>query len=70
MYHGKHFLNHLDLKFLMGTNNMPTVYRRYKAICQAIKPGKHSLTIKEFCQFEGYDFEEMWGILRPGVAYP
>lgn len=70
MYHGKHFLNHQDLKLLMGTNNITSAYRRHKAICEAIQPGKHSVTILEFCKHEGYEFDEIWKILRPGLEYP
>jgi hypothetical protein len=44
--------------------------RRHKKIREAILPGKRSLTIKEYCAFEGCDLAEIWAILRPGKAMP
>jgi hypothetical protein len=70
MYRGKHYLSIADLKLLLGTENDSTAYKRYRAICEAIRPGKRSLTIQEFCRFEEHDFEEIWGILRPGAVFP
>jgi hypothetical protein len=53
----------------MSTETNSTAYARFRAICEAIQPGKRNLTIKEFCRFEGHDFEEMWEVLRPGENY-
>lgn len=69
MYRGKHYLSIQDLKLLMGTENNSTAYHRFNIICEAIRPGKRNLTIKEFCRFEGHDFEEIWEVLRPGEKY-
>jgi hypothetical protein len=69
MYRGKHYLSYEDLQLLMGTENKSTVYARFNTICEAIRPGKRNLTIKEFCLFEGHDFEEIWEVLRPGIKY-
>lgn len=69
MYRGKHYLSIADLKLLLGTENDSTAYKRFRAICEAIRPGKRSLTIMEFCNFEGHEFQEIWGMLRPGISY-
>lgn len=69
MYRGKHFLLIEDMKLLMGTENDSSAYKRFRAICEAIRPGKKSLTIREFCEFEGHEFDEIWGILRKDEIY-
>jgi hypothetical protein len=69
MYRGKHYISIQDLMSLMGTENKSTAYARFRTICEAIQPGKRNLTIKEFCRFEGHDFEEIWEVLRPRIEY-
>lgn len=64
------FLSVKDLMRLMGTQNYGSAAKRHKKIREAILPGKRSLTIKEYCAFEGCDLAEIWAILRPGKAMP
>lgn len=61
---GKIYLTPQDLAVLMGTTRMNTAWARHKTIREAIKPGKISLTIKEYCEFEGDNFSEVINLLR------
>lgn len=53
------YLTAHDLAILMGTKRMNTAWARHKEIRNAIKPGKVSLTVREYCDFEGDDYEEV-----------
>ena len=63
MNQGPHFLSIKDLMTLMGTNNYNSAFKRHKAIRDAIKPGKKGLTVREYCEYEGYEVAEVMGIL-------
>lgn len=69
MYRGKHFITPEDMMLMIGTPNRSTAHYRFKAICEAIKPGKRSLTIREFCRFESLDYQEVWEMLRPKIPF-
>jgi hypothetical protein len=66
MNRGKDFLSVKQLMILMGTNCYNSAWKRHKAIREAIKPNKKALTISEYCNFEGYDKQEINKIL--GIA--
>ena len=52
MNRGKDFLTIRDLMKLLGTKYYNSAQRRHKAIREAIRPGKKSLTIGEYCEWE------------------
>jgi hypothetical protein len=58
------FLSVRDLQRLMGTTSYHSAVRRHKKIREAILPGKRSLTLQEYCNFEGCQYAEIWAILR------
>lgn len=64
MNKGRHFLTIKDLMVLMGTENYNSAFKRHKAIREAIAPGKKGLTIKEYCEFECYDQQEIMEMIR------
>jgi hypothetical protein len=58
------FLSVKDLMILNGTSNYSSVARQHKIIRESMKTGKRKLTIKEYCNYEGLEFEYIWGVLR------
>ena len=64
------FLSVKDLMRLMGTHNYGSAAKRHKKIRESILPGKRSLTLREYCAFEGCDPAEIWAILRTGTMAP
>lgn len=49
---------------LMGTENYHSAFKRHKSIRDAIKKGKRGLLIQEFCDYEGFQFEAIWKLIR------
>ena len=64
MNRGNIYMTVEDLQKLMGIENIKTVYRHHKNIREAIKPGKPSLTIREYCEYADEDFGEIYEALR------
>jgi hypothetical protein len=64
MYNGEIFLSIQDMMKLLGSHNYENARKRHKAVRDAIKPGKKSLSIHEFCKHEDLDYEEIWKYLR------
>lgn len=58
------FLSVKDLQRLMGSKNPQSASRRHKKIRDSILPGKRSLTLHEYCAYEGCQYAEIWAILR------
>lgn len=52
MNKGKDYLSIRDLMKLLGTKYYNSAQRRHKAIREAIRPGKKSLTLIEYCEWE------------------
>ena len=63
MNRGKDFLSVKDLMVLMGTNCYNSAWKRHKAIREAIGLGMKSLLIRDYCEFEGMDEEQIRRIL-------
>lgn len=57
------YLTPQKLAILMGTTRMNTAWDRHKAIREAIQPGKVSLTIREYCDYEGDSYEDVMALL-------
>lgn len=64
MNRGRIYLSIEDLMKLIGTKNRSTAYSAHKTIREALKPGKMNLTIREYCEYTGDGFEEIWRELR------
>jgi len=61
---GPLFLSINDLMQLMGTPHYKSAQRRHQTIRDALAPGKTALTIKEYCDYEQIDFQEVYFELR------
>lgn len=59
------FLTIKDLMRITGVENYYSVARAHLAIRDAICKGKRKLTIREYCKYEGLDYDEMLKFLRP-----
>ena len=59
------FLTIKDLMRITGVENYYSSARAHLAIRDAICKGKRKLTIREYCKFEGLDYEEVINFLRP-----
>lgn len=64
MYYAEIFLTVRDLMKLMDTEHYESARRRHKSIRDAIGQNKNGLTIREFCEFEDTNFDEIWSFLR------
>lgn len=64
MNRSEEFVSVRDLQRLMGTNSYHSAVRRHKKIREAILPGKRSLTLQEYCTYEGCQYAEIRAILR------
>ncbi len=53
------FLTVKDLMRLTGSNSYEATRQLHKAIRNKIKEGKRKLTIKEYCNHEGLDYQEI-----------
>jgi hypothetical protein len=49
---------------LMGTPHYASAAKRHRKIRHAICPGKRSLTLREYCDYEGCTYTEIWNIVR------
>lgn len=58
------FLSVRDLMRLMGTPHYASAAKRHRKIRHAICPGKRSLTLREYCDYEGCTYTEIWNIVR------
>ncbi len=58
------YLTIRDLMELTGSNSYTGTARSHLAIRDAIAPDKRKITIREYCQYEGVSFEEVWEFLR------
>ena len=67
MNRGKDFLSVKDLMILMGTAHYNSAWIRHKAIREAIGGNKRSLTVLEYCKFEGLTKEYVEKILGRSV---
>lgn len=60
-----YYMTTKDLLALTGNNNKGHAAQQLLAIRDAIGgPRKQRLSIKEYCSFEGLDFDEVWQFLR------
>ena len=57
------FLTVQDLMFLLGCSYRHA-WENHKTIRVAKKRKSKLLTIKEYCDFEGFEFDEIWKALR------
>lgn len=58
------FLNIKDLMKLLGSNNYSSCANQHKVIRDCIAQGKKKLTVKEYCDYEKLDFNEVWKFLK------
>lgn len=58
------FLTVKDLMLLTGCNNVTSAQRSHKTIRDCLRKNKRKLTIKEYCNYEGLKFDEIWAFLR------
>jgi protein-disulfide isomerase len=58
------FLSIKDLMFLTGSNNYKSCAKAHHAIRDALAANKRKLTIKEYCDFEKLNLEEILQEIR------
>lgn len=58
------FLEIKQLMQLTGTNSYKSAQKQHKTIREAIAPGKRKLTIREYCQYEGLNYDEVIAVLK------
>lgn len=63
MNRGKGFLSVKELMILMGTNCYNSAWKRHKAIREAISPNSKSLTLVDYCDFEGVKIEHVQDLI-------
>ena len=61
---GKIYLSVDDLMKLMGTERKSTAYYHHQLIRDNIQKGKKNLTIWEYCQYTGDNYQEIFFSLR------
>ena len=58
------FLTVKDLMLLTGSNSYQSCSRLHRTIRDAIASDKKKITIREYCNYEKIDFNEIWKFLR------
>ncbi len=58
------FLTVKDLMRLTGSNSYEATRQLHKTIRNNIVKNKRKLTIKEYCKFEGIDYQEVMEFLK------
>lgn len=58
------FLTVKDLMRLTGGDNETSAQRTHRTIRDALRKNKRKLTIQEYCDYEGLNFDEIWAFLR------
>ncbi|MHB8260459.1 MAG: hypothetical protein ACYDCN_08530 [Bacteroidia bacterium] len=58
------YLSIKDLMSVTGTYSYSATARAHKGIRDAIAPNKRKITIREYCEYEGVSFDEVWAFLR------
>lgn len=55
-----------DLMIIFGYNHYKSAQRQHKAIRKKLGKDRGHITIKEYCEFEQFDFKYIWEVLRGG----
>lgn len=58
------FLSIKDLQRLIGSDSYRSAAYQHQAIRDGLKKSTKHITIKEYCDYEGLDFEYIWNYLR------
>ena len=58
------YLTIKDLMKITGSYSYDGTGNTHRAIRDAIGKNKRKLTIREYCEYEGVSFEEIWEFLR------
>jgi hypothetical protein len=58
------FLTVKDLMLLTGSCSYQSCSRLHRTIRDAIAANKRKITIREYCNYEGIDYTEIWEFLR------
>lgn len=58
------FLTIKDLQRLLGSENYNSACRIHVGIRDALGKKSKYLTIKEYCEYEGLEYEYIWNFLR------
>ena len=61
---GGFFFTIKDLMQVTGNDNYSSCANQHKIIRECIQKGKRKITIKEYCEYEGIDFDYIWSVLR------
>jgi hypothetical protein len=73
MYKNEIFLTVEDMMILYDTRRYQTARKRHQLIRDMMGTRDHpktSLTIREFCEFERFNFAEIWKVLRDTPVPP
>ncbi len=60
------FLTEKDLMRLLDIQDDKNAAKAHRLLIDKIAPHKSKLTIKEYCEYEHLDFDEVWEFLREG----
>lgn len=58
------FLSIKDLQLLLGCEHYNTAQKHFQCLLDTLKKKSKHISIKEYCQYEGLDFEYVWEFLR------
>lgn len=58
------FLTIKDVQTLLGTDNYNTANSLHLSVRDALGKKSKYITIKEYCDYEGLDFNYIWEVLR------
>jgi hypothetical protein len=64
------FLTIKDLQRLLGCDNYKSAARQHLALRDALRKKSKYISIREYCAYEGIDFEYVWTFLRPEKNKP
>jgi hypothetical protein len=58
------FLSIKDLQQLLGCESYKTAHRIHMSLRDALGRKSKYLLIREYCDYEGFDFDYIWEVLR------
>lgn len=61
---GHIFLSIKDLQKLLGTESYKTAQRLHSSLRESIGRKSRYILIREYCAYEGFDFNYIWEVLR------
>jgi hypothetical protein len=61
---GSIFLSIKDLQRLLGSENYNTANKLHLSVRDALCKKSKYITIKEYCEYEGLEFNYIWEVLR------